>query len=93
MSERQPQKIIEHTRDNDGRLHNLVRSLHKRHLKANGKLSVKAMARAVMAGSPIMVNVTPEDVTATKNWLHNKRATTSNPPQGIGRTNRISKKK
>lgn len=93
MSEREPQKIIEHTCDSDGRRHNLTRSLHKRHLKANGKLSVKALAAAVLAGTPVMVSVTPEDVEMTKAWLHNKRANTSNPPQHIGRTNRISKKK
>lgn len=93
MSEREPQKIVEYTRDNDGHLHHLPRSLHKRHLKANGKLSLKAMVTAVLSNTSIGVTVTPEDVQGAKDWLYNKRANTSSPPQHIGRTNRISKKK
>lgn len=93
MSERIPMKVTEHQRDAEGRRQNLVRSLHKRVIKANGQMSVKAMAKAIIAGSPIGVNVTPADVASAKAWLRNKKVNTSNPPQRIGRTNRTNKKK
>jgi hypothetical protein len=34
-----------------------------------------------------------ENTAQTAEWLHNKKANTSKPAQGIGRTNRISKGK
>lgn len=90
MSDREPVEIIEHERDNEGRRCHLVKSLYKRYRKA---LPIKVMARAVIAGSSIGITVEPDDVEATKRWFHNKRANASNPPQRVGRTNRIKGKK
>lgn len=93
MSEREPQKVIQHVRDANGHRQHLIRSLHKRHLKANGKMSLKELTTAIMTEKPVMVPVTPEDCKAASAWVHNKRAHTSTPPQHIGRTNRVKGKK
>jgi hypothetical protein len=54
--------------------------------KACSGLSLKAFARQASLGG---VDVAKD---AASRWLGNKKVNTSNPPKGIGRTNRISKK-
>lgn len=92
MSERIPQKTIQHVRDKDDRLQNLVKSLHRRFLKkTKKKLTLKAFVAHIITGHDPLggTSVTPDDIKSAEDWLHNKRVRTSNPPQHIGRTNRL----
>lgn len=49
-------------------------------------VSLKAFARQLATSGQ-------NGASRASDWLHNKRANTSNPPKRIGRTNRISKSK
>lgn len=59
-------------------------SMRRVWLAKEGHVSLKTFAQK-LAASDASTSV------VARNWFHNKRVNASNPPQGIGRTNRIAK--
>lgn len=62
--------------------------------RARGEKQRPDSLKAQMRELASRIDTTESDLqlrTAAENWLHNKRANTSRPQQGIGRTNRVRK--
>ena len=61
-----------------------LRTLHRRARKGTCTLSLKEFVR-------VNPQVDEEVTKLGQRWFHNKTANFSNPPLGIGRTNRVKK--